>query len=279
MPEKPFGAAGWTPIDCRRRVTEYAGAPLKHTSDQFARIAEEGTVLRCQVGSQVHGLALEDGDRDEMGICVEPPEYVAGLRHFEQYVYRSRPEHVRSGEGDLDLTVYSLRKWTRLALDGNPTVLLPLFAPEGELVVVTDLGRELRAEAQRFVTRRAGHRFLGYLRAQRERMTGGRGHTNRPELVEAHGFDTKFAYHMVRLGLQGVELLERGRMSLPMPEPDRSWLLSLRRGERTRQDALERAQQLEERLSVLCAEADVPEEPDTDWANRWLVRAHLRAWG
>src|SRR5699024_9460323 len=119
------------------------------------------------------------------------------------------------------------------------TVLLPLFAPEEEIVAVTDLGRELRSEARRFVSRRAGHRFLGYLRAQRERMTGGHGHTNRPELVEAHGFDTKYAYHMVRVGLQGVELMEQGRMSLPMPEPDRSWLLSLRRGERTRQETLE----------------------------------------
>lgn len=146
-------------------------------------------------------------------------------------------------------------------------------------MAVTDLGRELRAEPRRFVSRRAGHRFLGYLRAQRERMTGGRGHTNRRELVDTHGFDTKFAHHMVRLGLQGVELMERERMSLPMPEPDRSWLLSLRRGEHTRQEALERARQLEARLSVLCAEADVPEEPDTDWANRWLVRAHLRTWG
>lgn len=252
---------------------------MKHTSEEFARIAAQGTVLRCQVGSRVHGLALDGGDRDEMGLCVEPPEYVMGLRRFEQYVYRTSPDHARSGEGDLDLTVYSLRKWTRLALDGNPTVLLPLFAPESELVTVTDLGRELRAEAGRFVSRRAGHRFLGYLRAQRGRLTDGRGHTNRPELVNEHGFDTKFAYHMVRLGLQGVELMERGRMTLPVPEPERGWLLGLRRGERTLEEALERTAELESRLAVLVEEADVPDEPDAEWADRWLVRAHLREWG
>jgi hypothetical protein len=43
-------------------------------------------------------------DRDEMGICVEPPEYL-GLSHFEQYLYRTQPEGHRSGPGDLDLTV------------------------------------------------------------------------------------------------------------------------------------------------------------------------------
>ena len=36
---------------------------------------------------------------------------------------RTQPEGVRSGPGDLDLIVYSLRKWMRLALTGNPTVL------------------------------------------------------------------------------------------------------------------------------------------------------------
>ncbi|RKS08335.1 putative nucleotidyltransferase [Nocardiopsis sp. Huas11] len=254
---------------------------MKHSTPEFARIAERGTVLRCQVGSGVHGLGLDgQQDRDEMGICLEPPEYVIGLRPFEQYVHHSRPEHTRSGPGDLDLTVYSLRKWTRLALDGNPTVLLPLFVPDHEIVAITAVGRELRDQRDRFVSRRAGHRFLGYLRAQRERMEGTRGgkHTNRPELIDRYGFDTKFAYHMVRLGLQGIELLETGRITLPMPEPDRSWLLALRRGEYTRETALERAYALEERLLTLCGTSDLPEEPDTAWAEDFLVRTYLRAW-
>ncbi|WP_116246617.1 DNA polymerase beta superfamily protein [Nocardiopsis sp. FIRDI 009] len=254
---------------------------MKHSTPEFARIAERGTLLRCEVGSTVHGLAVDGAsDRDEMGICVEPPEYVIGLRTFEQYMYRSRPEHVRSTADDLELTVYSLRKWTRLALEGNPTVLLPLFTPETEFVVLTDLGRELRAHRRRLLSRRAGHRFLGYLRAQRERLEGTRGgrHTNRPELVAVHGFDTKYACHMVRLGIQGVELMETGDLTLPVPEPDRAWLRALRRGEHTRRDALERARDLEERLTALCRTSDLPAEPDTDWANRWLVAAYQRTW-
>ncbi|MFE1100568.1 DNA polymerase beta superfamily protein [Nocardiopsis alba] len=254
---------------------------MRHSSEEFARIAAQGTILRCQVGSAAHGLNLDGvSDRDEMGICVEPPEYVIGLRSFEQYIHHSRPEHARSGEGDLDLTVYSLRKWTRLALEGNPTVLLPLFVPEDEIVTITSVGRELRAESHRLLSRRAGERFLGYLRAQRERMEGVRGgrHTNRPELVEVHGFDTKYAYHMVRLGLQGVELMETGSITLPMPEPDRSWLLELRRGERTRAEALERTRGLEERLVDLCRTSDLPASPDTDRVDRWLCDTYRRFW-
>ena len=89
---------------------------------EYQRIAEAGTILRCLVGSGVHGLAIEaQDDRDEMGICIEPPEYVIGLRPFDQYIYRSQPEGHRSGPGDLDLTVYSLLvKIHHIQLDTSP---------------------------------------------------------------------------------------------------------------------------------------------------------------
>ncbi|MBB4929743.1 hypothetical protein F4561_000563 [Lipingzhangella halophila] len=254
---------------------------MRHASEEHARIAEQGTILRCQVGSGVHGITVGDqDDRDEMGICVEPADYVVGLRSFEQYIYRSQPEGVRSGPGDLDLTVYSLRKWLRLALDGNPTVLLPLFVPDHEIVRATGLGRELRAASERIVSRRAGRRFLGYLNAQRERLLGQRGgrHTNRPELIERYGFDTKYAYHMVRLGVQGLELLETGRITLPVPEPWAPWLRALRQGGHTRQEALDAAASLQEQLETMLDRSPLPEQPDTAWADAWLVSAHQRMW-
>ncbi|MEV6648591.1 nucleotidyltransferase domain-containing protein [Amycolatopsis sp. NPDC051371] len=66
---------------------------MKHDTPEFAAIAERGTILRCQVGSGLHGTAVDgQDDRDEMGLCVEPAEYVSGLRRFEQYVFRSQPD-------------------------------------------------------------------------------------------------------------------------------------------------------------------------------------------
>ena len=252
-----------------------------HSNERFAEIAERGTILRCQVGSGVHGTAVEgQDDRDEMGMCIEPPEYVIGLGSFEQYIFRTQPEGERSGAGDLDLTIYSLRKWLRLALTGNPTVLLPLFVPEDEIVSQTDVGRELRARSDLIVSRLAGQRFLGYLNAQRGSMLGlkaGR-HTNRPELQERYGFDTKFAMHMVRLGVQGVELLETGRITLPVPEPWLSWLRDLRQGGHTKDEALEAAAELEARLGDLLVTSPLPEEPAWDEAGRWLVEVYRRTW-
>jgi uncharacterized protein len=128
--------------------------------------------------------------------------------------------------------IYSARKWTRLALAGNPTVLLVLFVPDQDVVFRSDEGAELTDNAHRFVSRLAARRFLGYLHAQKAAMTGRSGaHTNRPELVAVHGYDTKYAMHALRLGLQGIELLTTGRITLPVPEPHRSYLRAIRRGE------------------------------------------------
>src|SRR5262245_40833898 len=86
------------------------------------RIAERGMILRVLVGSEVHGISIAgQGDRDEMGVCVEPPETVAGLSRFEHYQFRTQPDGAPSGPGDLDLIVYGLRKFATLASQGNPT--------------------------------------------------------------------------------------------------------------------------------------------------------------
>lgn len=102
-------------------------------------------ILRSEVGSTLHGTGLPDGeDHDEMGMCVEWPVSVLGLRQLNQYEFRTAREREdpetgrspRSQPGDTDLIVYTLRKWASLALNGNPSVLLPLFAPEEKLVIV-----------------------------------------------------------------------------------------------------------------------------------------------
>ena len=190
-----------------------AGFAHPHASEEARRIAEDGMVLRVQVGSGVHGTSVTgQDDRDEMGVCLEPPQFVTGLARvpngtrgqaplvlFEQYERHTawdRPGGLanRSGAGDLDVIIYSARKWARLALAGNPTVLLVLFVPDEEVVFRNEAGAELARNAHRFVSRLAASRFLGYLKAQKAAMTGQAGaHTNRPELVAVHGYDTKYA--------------------------------------------------------------------------------------
>ena len=145
----------------------------------------------------------------------------------------------------------------------------------------TDLGRELRGLAGSILSKRAGRGYLGYLHGQRERLLGTRGHlrVNRPELVEAHGFDTKYAMHAVRLGYQGIELLQTGRLTLPMPEPTRSHVMAVRLGERSFDEVLAEIDEVQRRLTAALAETALPEEPDREAVDAFLVGADRRAWG
>ena len=245
------------------------------------QIAEGGLIIRSLVGSTIHGLQLEGtDDRDEMGVCIEPPEFVIGLEHFETWVFRTKPEGARSEAGDLDLVVHSLRKFARLALKGNPTVLLLLFVDPEDLLLRTPLGDELQQLAPAFVSRQAGRAFLGYLTAQKQRLLGERGQlrVNRPELVDEHGYDTKYAMHVLRLGYQGRELLETGRISLPMRDSERAHVFSVRRGEVAFNDVLTEIGQLERELEDLLETSPLPPAPDQTSVDDFLVRASRRHW-
>lgn len=69
------------------------------------------------------------------------------FRHADGAMQRTQPEGSRSGPGDTDRQLYSLRKFVRLALGGNPSVLMVFWAP---IIEADPVGHELRAVADRY---------------------------------------------------------------------------------------------------------------------------------
>lgn len=257
--------------------------PNVSVGDRDIALANE--ILRSEVGSGVHGMAIEGrDDLDLMGVYIERPEQLMGLANTsEHYVSRTVPDGVRSGPGDVDLTLYSLRKFLRLATAGNPTVLTLLYAPESALHTSSLLGVELREAAPFIASRRAGHRFLGYLDGQRDRMLGigprQNRVPNRPELVERYGYDVKYASHALRLGMQGVEFMETGRLSLPLREADLARAMAIKTGEVRHDDALRQIDDVRAELAAaLDARSPLADEPHWAWLNAWMVAAHQHHW-
>ena len=248
-------------------------------AERARHIAEDGCILRAVVGSTLHGLSNPGtDDRDEMGVCIEPPEYVVGLRPFEHWVFRTQDEGVPSGPGDLDLTIYGLRKYCRLAMKGSPTVLLLLFVDDDHVMVRTPLGTELQELAPAFVSKRAGRAFLGYLDAQKRGLLGDRHATRTRELSSEHGYDTKYAMHALRIAHQGVELIRERRISLPVPEPAREHLMAVRRGELPIEDVLAAISEKTSELEQALVRSTLPDEPDHDAVDAFLIRAYEQAW-
>lgn len=233
------------------------------------------TILLVEVGSTAHGTGLPGGeDHDEMGVVVESAEEVLGLddRGRRTVMQRTQPEGTRSGPGDTDRTLHSLRRFVRLAASGNPSILMALWAP---VLEATPAGHELQGLGEAFVGRHVIPRYRGYMQAQTARLLDARG---REELIAAHGYDTKYAMHAARLGFQGVELLTERGLQLPIQGEPAEWLRAVRRGEVTFQEWWDRCVALDATLEALTGDDSLPEGPERERIERWSVRAHLEWW-
>lgn len=233
-------------------------------------------LLRTEVGSTAHGVSLEGtDDYDELGVFSLTAHQQIALPPLsdsdETIIYRpGRKPTDRSLAGDYDLALHSSRKFARLAAHGNPSILMVFFGPL-RFTDTSGLGQALRDLHPAFWNQQARHRFDGYAKAQRERMQGVRGgkHTNRPELVSLYGYDTKYAYHMLRLWYQGVEYLKHGYIESPIPNPMRQILLDVRQGQFDLDTVLKMSEQFESEL--LTVPSSAPATPDYSAINRWLM--------
>lgn len=251
-----------------------------HSGERNWRTANQNLILLTEAGSRLHGISVGGDDQDLQGVCIEPPEVMLGTGQFELYEYRTQQMGDRSGDGDIDCSIYGLAKWVRLICNGNPSHLLPLFAPDDKVFFINDVGTHLRNNVGLFLAKDHAQKFLGYLNSQRMRMLGQKSQrTNRPELVEKYGYDTKFASHAIRIAIQGIQLMKTGRLTLPMEDHERRYLIKIREGHFTQGEVLAKLGLLEEELlhagqysTVLASHVDY------DYVNDWLVDVYRRWW-
>ena len=238
-------------------------------------------ILTVLAGSHAHGINTVTSDYDYLSIVVAPLEVTLGIAPpLKTVQQRTAPQGVRSSAGDVETTTYELRHFMQLATQGNPNILVPLFANPEHVVQATPLGMSLRALTPSIVSMQAVRRHLGYLDAQRGRITGNGPHQarkpNRPELVEVYGYDTKYAAHALRLAWQGIELAQFGRLNLPMPPFECRVLRGIRVGEWTESRVLEEIDATRaELVAFVEGRRPVALRPEPDWGavNTWLIKA------
>lgn len=232
-------------------------------------------------GSRLVGIEGPDSDYDYVGALVEPRRYRIGLDNYTQgkNAQRGFEQHETHGP-EFEGTVYSLWKLVTMFAECNPTILALLFAEP----IRDDHGINTPEFRSMVVSKKAGHRFMKYMEAQRKSMIGQRAkHVNRQALVDAHGFDTKFAGHILRLGYQGIEYLTTGSITLPMPDESltagsRLNVLDVRAGRWTMEQVLAEAEALEFRLQLAYESSSLPEDPNYEALSRWLVHKYSAWW-
>jgi uncharacterized protein len=208
------------------------------------------------MGSVAYGVSSDTSDVDVYGWAIPPkddlfphlrgevPGFGTPRPRFEQYQeHHVEDRDALAGHGRLyDLTIYGIVKFFNLAMENNPNVIDSLFTPANCVLHMTRAGNLVRENRRLFLNKGAWPKFKGYAYSQLHKLSTKAPRGKRAALVEKHGYDVKFAYHVVRLLTEVEMILMEQDIDL---QRNNDQLKAIRRGEWT-----------EERLRAWCADKE-----------------------
>lgn len=245
----------------------------------------ETVILSGVMGSHSVGTNGPDSDTDIMQVVLAPVEHYLGLDLWGQ---QGTKEHVtETPAGRTELVQYELRKFLKLCAGFNPNVIPLLYLDTWE--AQSYHGAELVWKRELFNSKKAVYAFAGYAHGQLKKMqspeapTGKLG-AKRKALRETHGYDTKYAYHAVRLcrmlqefildSLEGRTPIMRVRRT-----DDRENLMSIRNGQWTLPEVVGHVEDELRWCEKMLGKTKLPAEPDWAGINQLsieIIREHVR---
>jgi uncharacterized protein len=249
---------------------------MKPDFAQYGFSYQDSLIMAYVGGSQAHGAKLgATDDTDWYGLYIPPPNKVLGLEREEHFVFTTGGKLGGNGPSDVDVCLYTLIKWAGLAAKGNPSALHFLFAP---LEFTTGTWQQVAARPEIFLAKGHVKPFLGFADDQMKRLLGQKGQKNihRAELEEKHGYDTKYAMHVIRLYGEAKELMQKGRITLPRPNRDE--LVAIRMGKHSLGEIQELGRQLESEALAAQASSPLADTVNRDAISSLITDVHLQHW-
>src|SRR6202451_4265763 len=170
---------------------------MKPDFAQYGFLYQNNLIQAFIGGSQLHGAKVDGADdTDWYGVFIEPPEQIIGLDRDEFFVFTTGGKEGGNGPQDVDVCLYSLRKWAGMAAKGNPSALHFVFAKE---TYSTAWWKQIVERRDAFASERQVRPLLKVADDQMERLCGRKGQKSihRATLEQEHGYDTKSAMHVI----------------------------------------------------------------------------------
>jgi predicted nucleotidyltransferase len=217
------------------------------------------------VGSTAYGLAGPDSDVDRLGVFAVPTASLLGLVKPDESVVSTSP----------DRTLHELGKWLRLAMAGNPTVTELAWLPDELYEVRTPIGAEMIAMRESLLgAQRVRDAYLGYA-AQQFRKLENRGDGSFS--ADTRRRTAKHARHLYRLCWQGFEAYTTGAVPVRLPDPQRFLDFGAAVAAGNLDTARDMLASYEAKFDA--ATTALPDEPDHERADAWLVDVRLHLLG
>ena len=242
----------------------------------------DNTIYLTQMGSVSYGVSSESSDVDVYGICMPPKDVVfphlAGeiigfgkpKERFDQW----QQHHVTMPDGrttTYDFQVFSIVRQFQLCMECNPNMLDSLFTPRRCVMHSTQVGETIRENRKLFLHKGAWHKFRGYAYSQMHKIRRkvNAGNPERAANIAKHGYDVKFAYHVVRLLDEVEQIMVEQDLDL---ERNREQLKSIRRGEWTLEQIERHFEAKERALENTYATSALRHSPDEAAIKEVLLR-------
>lgn len=208
-------------------------------------------IYRCVVGSTAYGLSQEGSDVDRRGFYLPPADIAWSLAGV--------PEQLETGKEEV---YWEIQKFVRLALKANPNVLECFCSPLVE--TCTSLAQELIDLRNVFLSQYVHRTYNAHVLSQFKKLE---------QDLRNHGqVRWKHVMHLIRLLLSGVLVLRHGFVPLRVDEY-RDKLLAIRKGDVPWRDVERWRLALHRELDDALKSTPLPEHPDYDRANKFLIRA------
>jgi hypothetical protein len=133
-----------------------------------------------------------------------------------------------------------------------------LFTPRNCVIYSTPVAEMVRDRRRIFLHKGCWHKFKGYAYSQLAKMKSQNRTGKRAEAIAEYGFDTKFAYHVVRLLDEVEQILTLGDIDLTRANEQ---MKAIRRGDVPREDIEKLFTEKERQLEKVYQESTLPYSP------------------
>lgn len=237
-------------------LVKFRDASTGLADDQHSAQLFDCVVFQCVIGSRAYGLDNEDSDVDRRGFYLPSADLHWSLKAV--------PEQITCD--DTQEQYWEIQKFITLALKANPNVLECLYSPLIERT--TPLVDELLGMRSIFLSRLLFQTYNGYVMSQFKKMQAG--------LHKYGEAKPKHVMHLVRLLLSGIDVLRTGTLNVRV-EAHKDRLLAIRDGLMPWEEFDQWRHQLHKEFDQAFQNTNLPEHPDHDAANTFLVKARRSA--
>ncbi len=219
---------------------------------------------RVRVSARAYGLDDSESDDDALrGVYLPPATLQWSLYKPTEQIESQQP----GPNGTLvDEINWEIEKFVRLGLAANPAVLEALWSPG--VLQTTDLGKELRAIRAAFLSRQILTTYTGYVMSQFRKMTRARERGEEPR--------ARHSMQLIRLLLSGISALRTGEMDVSARD-HHTELLAIRTGRMSFEETFAWAIALQRQFEAAIHTTPLPDLPDYETVNSFLIRARAQA--